>query len=78
MQLLTVKEVAESLVVKPQWVYAHKCELGYVDIGGRIRFDRRSIDRYIAQHTHEPRCRPGRPRKDRRRIVRKIAWEGGC
>jgi hypothetical protein len=29
-QLATVTEVAQTLGVKPGWVYEHKCELGYV------------------------------------------------
>ena len=37
--LATVKEVAETLGVKSGWVYEHKCELGYIDLGRRIRFD---------------------------------------
>ena len=73
-QLATVKEIAETLGVKPQWVYEHKCELGYVDLGRCIRFDRRSIDRYIAEHTHEPKRKVGRPRKCTRRVVRRIDW----
>ena len=73
-QLATVKEVAETLGVKPGWVYEHKVELGYVDLGRRIRFDRRSIDGYIAEHTHEPKRKVGRPRKSVRRTVRRIEW----
>jgi predicted DNA-binding transcriptional regulator AlpA len=73
-QLATVKEVAATLGVKPQWVYEHKCELGYVDLGRNIRFDRRSIDRYIVEHTHDPKRKVGRPRKSVRRTVRRIEW----
>ena len=71
---LRATEVAELLGVSLDWVYAHKCELGYVDIGRCIRFDRRSLDRYIAEHTHEPKRKCGRPRKSIRRVVRRIDW----
>ena len=76
-EFLTAQEVADILKVRRAWVYDHKASLGYLDIGGRVRFDRRSLERYIDQHTHPPLCRPGRPRKSQRRIVRRIAYQGG-
>ena len=75
--LLTVAEVADLLGVKPQFIYDHKAEFGYLRVGTRgVRFDRRQIDRYIADHTTAPKCKAGRPRKTAHKIVRRISWEG--
>lgn len=73
---LTAQQVADILKVSRGFVYEHKSQFGYLDIGGRLRFDRRNLDRYLADHTHQPRCRPGRPRRPQRRIVRRISWDG--
>lgn len=74
---LTVAEVADLLAVKPQFVYDHKAEFGYLRVGTRgIRFDRRNLDRYIASHTTAPKRKAGRPRKTAHTIVRRISWDG--
>jgi excisionase family DNA binding protein len=73
---LTVAEVADLLSVKPQFIYAHKAEFGYLRVGRGIRFDRRNLDRYVATHTTAPKCKAGRPRKTAHKIVRRISWEG--
>ena len=74
--LLDANQLAALLGVKRDWVYQHRDEIGYVAVGKRIRFDRRALDRYVSEHTTAPKCRAGRPRKQQRRIVRRIAWEG--
>lgn len=44
-QMLTVKQVATWLQVSPKWVYRHWRKLGGVKLIGKIRFDRRIVER---------------------------------
>jgi hypothetical protein len=37
-ELLTVRQVAERLQLKPSWVYAHTDDLGGIHVGKYLRF----------------------------------------
>lgn len=54
--MLTVKDIAELLSVKPGTVYdwVENNEIPFVRIGRTIRFDREQIDIWIASKTHFP------------------------
>ena len=73
-RLMSAKEVAEHLGVTRDWVYSHRDEIGWTEVGGCIRFRQNDLDRYLDARTHHARVRAGRPRKQQRRIVRKIEW----
>ena len=53
MKVLTVKETAEVLKVKPQWVYRmiRRDRLPFVRLGRQIRIDEDSLDRWLTEHT---------------------------
>lgn len=55
MELLTVKEVAELLKLKPGKIYELKAEhkIPYVKIGGALRFRRSDIESWIQELTPE-------------------------
>ena len=51
-RLLTVRDVAERLNVRPGWVYARveaaDCDLPYIRLGRYVRFEPQAIEGYIA------------------------------
>lgn len=53
MKVLTVKETAEVLKVKPQWVYRmiRRDGLPFVRLGRQIRIDEDSLERWLTEHT---------------------------
>lgn len=52
MKVLTVKEAAELLKVKPQWVYAVLREGGlpFIRLGRQIRIDEASLEKWLVEH----------------------------
>lgn len=42
---LTVAQVAKLLQVSPQWVYRNWSKIGGVKLVGKLRFDRRIVER---------------------------------
>ncbi|HET9475967.1 MAG TPA: helix-turn-helix domain-containing protein [Dehalococcoidia bacterium] len=52
MKVLTVKEAAELLKVKPQWVYAMLREGGlpFIRLGRQIRIDEDSLEKWLVEH----------------------------
>jgi excisionase family DNA binding protein len=52
MKVLTVKEAANQLKVKPQWVYRmmHDGGLPFVRLGRLIRIDEDSLATWVAEH----------------------------
>ena len=52
MKVLTVKEAAELLKVKPQWVYAMLREGGlpFIRLGRQIRIDEASLEKWLVEH----------------------------
>ena len=50
--MLTVKEAAELLKVKPQWVYAMLREgnLPFIRLGRQIRIDEDSLEKWLVEH----------------------------
>lgn len=60
MRLLTPEDVAQRLAMSLSWVYAHKHEIGFVQLGTAVRFDQDAVEGYAAQ------CRRGpQPKEDR-------------
>lgn len=57
-KLLTVAELAESLNVSRGKVYELKEEIGFVRIGGAIRFDADTVESYLASRTFGARRLP--------------------
>jgi len=53
MKVLTVKETAEVLKVKPQWVYRmiRRDNLPFIRLGRQIRIDEDSLERWLTEHT---------------------------
>jgi len=53
MKVLTVKETAEVLKVKPQWVYRmiRRDRLPFLRLGRQIRIDEDSLERWLTEHT---------------------------
>ena len=53
MKVLTVKETAEVLKVKPQWVYRmiRHDGLPFIRLGRQIRIDEDSLERWLTEHT---------------------------
>ncbi len=53
MKVLTVKETAEVLKVKPQWVYRmiRRDDLPFIRLGRQIRIDEDSLERWLTEHT---------------------------
>jgi len=51
-KVLTVKETAEVLKVKPQWVYRmiRSDGLPFIRLGRQIRIDESSLEKWLAQH----------------------------
>ena len=52
MKVLTVREAADQLKVKPQWVYRmmHDGGLPFVRLGRLIRIDEDSLATWVAEH----------------------------
>jgi excisionase family DNA binding protein len=52
MKVLTVKEAADQLKVKPQWIYRmmHGGGLPFVRLGRLIRIDEDSLEKWLAEH----------------------------
>jgi excisionase family DNA binding protein len=52
MKVLTVKETADQLKVKPQWVYRMMRDGGlpFVRLGRLIRIDEDSLATWVAEH----------------------------
>ena len=50
--MITVKEAAELLKVKPQWVYALLREGGlpFIRLGRQIRIDEDSLETWLVEH----------------------------
>lgn len=53
MKVLTVKETADVLKVKPQWVYRmiRRDDLPFIRLGRQIRIDEDSLERWLTEHT---------------------------
>jgi excisionase family DNA binding protein len=53
MKVLTVKEAADRLKVKPQWVYRmmQSGDLPFVRLGRLIRIDEDSLEKWLAEHS---------------------------
>ncbi|MEX0800066.1 MAG: helix-turn-helix domain-containing protein [Dehalococcoidia bacterium] len=51
-ELLTVKEAADLLKVKPQWVYRmlRGGGLPFVRLGRQVRIDEDSLEKWLAEH----------------------------
>ena len=52
MKVLTVKETADVLKVKPQWVYRmlRGDGLPFIRLGRQIRIDEDSLEKWLAEH----------------------------
>jgi excisionase family DNA binding protein len=52
MKVLTVKEAADLLRVKPQWVYklVRGGGLPFIRLGRQIRIEEESLDKWLAEH----------------------------
>ena len=52
MKVLTVKEAADLLKVKPQWVYrmVRGGGLPFIRLGRQIRIDEDSLETWLAEH----------------------------
>ena len=52
MKVLTVREAADQLKVKPQWVYAMLREGGlpFIRLGRQIRIDEDSLEKWLVEH----------------------------
>jgi excisionase family DNA binding protein len=52
MKVLTVKETADVLKVKPQWVYRmlRAGGLPFVRLGRQIRIDEESLEKWLTDH----------------------------
>lgn len=61
--MLTVNELSAKLNVSPCHVYRLKGDIGYVKVGGAIRFEESAVERFIEQNRH------GRPRQLAQRAV---------
>ncbi|MCE8025828.1 helix-turn-helix domain-containing protein [Billgrantia aerodenitrificans] len=57
--LMTPGEVAELLQVSQRKAYALKDEIGYVELGGNVRFERDAVQAYIERCKRSPRDRGG-------------------
>lgn len=55
--LMTPGEVAELLQVSQRKAYALKDEIGYVELGGNVRFERDAVEAYIERCKRSPRDR---------------------
>jgi excisionase family DNA binding protein len=53
-RLMTAKDVAKLLAISLRKVYAIKSEIGYVELGGNVRFERTAVEAYIAKCRREP------------------------
>lgn len=53
-RLLTAQEVAERLQTSRHWVYRHAGKLGGVKAGGKMRFTREGLGRYLARNRKRP------------------------
>jgi excisionase family DNA binding protein len=51
-ELITVKEAADLLKVKPQWVYRmlRGGGLPFVRLGRQVRIDEDSLEKWLAEH----------------------------
>ncbi|MDP2674387.1 MAG: helix-turn-helix domain-containing protein [Dehalococcoidia bacterium] len=52
MKVLTVKETADVLKIKPQWVYRmlRGGGLPFIRLGRQIRIDEDSLEKWLAEH----------------------------
>ena len=52
MKVLTVREAADLLKVKPQWVYRmlRGGDLPFIRLGRQIRIDEDSLEEWLAEH----------------------------
>ncbi|MEA3250193.1 MAG: helix-turn-helix domain-containing protein [Pseudomonadota bacterium] len=53
-KLLTPAELAERLGVSLSKAYALKGQIGYVELGGNVRFEQRAVDAYIERCKRGP------------------------
>ena len=53
-RLLTAQEVAERLQTSRHWVYRHAGKLGGIKAGGKMRFTREGLERYLARNRKRP------------------------
>jgi excisionase family DNA binding protein len=55
-KLLSVREAAAFLGLKPSTVYKYRLygAVPYVKIGARVLFDPERLRQWIAEHSHEP------------------------
>ena len=53
-RLLTAQEVAERLQASRHWVYRHAGKLGGIKAGGKMRFTREGLERYLARNRKRP------------------------
>jgi hypothetical protein len=70
-------EVARTLGVERDWVYAHARQLGAMRLGGtqgRLRFDLREVTRALADRQREPNAEAPAPRSPRGRRPRARDW----
>ena len=56
MKVLTVKETADVLKVKPQWVYRmiRRDGLPCIRLGRQVRVDEGSLDKWLAERRFPP------------------------
>jgi excisionase family DNA binding protein len=54
MRLYTINQVAEMLQLHPNTVSKLKYRIGYIRVGGSIRFSQEQIDAYIAGQSSTP------------------------
>ncbi|WP_299262010.1 helix-turn-helix domain-containing protein [uncultured Kushneria sp.] len=57
-KLLRPEQVAQTLEMSLSWVYGHKHEIGFVQLGSAVRFDQSEVEEYAQ------RCRRGPQEKE--------------
>lgn len=48
-ELLTIREAAKRIGMSISWLYEHKDEVGYYQLGGAIRFAPSDLEKWLAQ-----------------------------